>query len=254
MSGNTLPGDRLVLAAADEGGITVQDVISGAELASWRGTTIWDVATAILPGGRAVIAGTGHDGLVYRWDAATCQVIGEPLHGHRTSVKAVTAARKADGTAMFITGCEAGDVLRWDAASGGRMGPPLPGNPDGIGELEIASVPDGRQILAALDENALFRWDPVTSELLGPAISVGKWARFVAVHVDRAGTPTSFVWIPGEDEDERVERWRLDTGARAGARLPGTLRAVFDDQDTPWIVLGQADGSLVIESLHPEHR
>lgn len=76
--------------------------------------------------------------------------------------------------------------------------------------------------------------------------------------MDRNGTPAAFVWIPGEDsggeEDQRVECWRLDTGTRVNTRLPGTVRAVFDDADITWMVLGEPDGSLVIRPLFPDRR
>jgi WD40 repeat protein len=252
-----LPDGRIVLAAAGEDGITRQEVLSGAEYPPAKASTIWDVATVTLPGGRVLIAGAGHDGLVYRWDAATGEMIGEPLAGHRPSVKAVATARQADGAPMFVTGCEKGQVLRWDAESGKRIGPPF-GIPRGVRDLEVVNLPGGRQILAGLDDEHLYRWDPVTGESLGPPVKVGTWARIVATHVDRNGTPTAFVWIPGgnrsEEERQRVGCWRLDTGTRVNTRLPGTLRAVFDDAGTTWMVLGEPDGSLVIRPLFPNRR
>ena len=60
---------------------------------------------------------------------------------------AVTVARQADGTPMFITGCEAGLVLRWDAATGERIWPPLPGTHGSVRDLAVVSLPGGRQIL-----------------------------------------------------------------------------------------------------------
>ncbi len=79
---------------------------------------------------------------------------------------------------------------------------------------------------------------------------VGKWADLVATHVDRHGTPSAFLWFFGGDDDggDRVERWRLDTGEKAGIRLPATLRAVFGERGT-WMVLGEFDGSLVVRPM-----
>jgi hypothetical protein len=154
---------------------------------------------------------------------------------------------------MIISGCENGDVLRWDAATGARIGAPLPGAPGEVSQLAVVDLPGGRQILACAGTCALHRWDLASGEPVGPAAVTGKWAHLVATHVDSQGTPTAFLWIPGEgdgqDAVERVEQWRLDTGARIDADLPFTLRAVFDDAGRTWLVLGMADGSLVIRPL-----
>ena len=200
-----------------------------------------------------IIAGAGHDGLVYRWDAATGQPIGKPLAGHRMSVKAVTTAASAGGKQMIISGCENGDVLRWDAATGGQIGEPFAGAVDEVSDLAVVDLPGGRQILACVDTCALHRWDLASGEPLGPAAVTGKWARLVATHLDSKATPTAFLWLPGEgdgqDAVERVEQWRLDTGTRIDVHRPPTLRVVFDDAERTWIVLGEPDGSLVIRPL-----
>ena len=62
------------------------------------------------------------------------------------------------------------------------------------------------------------------------------------------GTPSAFLWFFGGDGGNRVERWRLDTGEKAGVSLPATLRAVFGEQGT-WMVLGGFDGSLVVQPM-----
>ncbi len=46
--------------------------------------------------------------------------------------------------------------------------------------------------------------------------------------------------------------WRLDSGTRVSANVPGTLRAVFGDAGTTWMVLGEPDGSLVVKPLDPD--
>jgi hypothetical protein len=109
----TLADGRTVLVTANEDGIARQDVVSGTVYSpsgDEQPVTIWDVATVTLPGGRVLIAGAGHDWLVYRWDAATGEAVGEPLEGHPLSVWEVTAATQADGTPMLVTGCERGSV------------------------------------------------------------------------------------------------------------------------------------------------
>lgn len=125
----TAPDGRTIVAGAHEWGISRYDLLSGEAYPPAVGepaSAIWDVTMATPPGGRAVAAGAGYDGLVYRRDAATGERIGKPLRRHRAILKAVTTAVSAGGAPMFISGCERGDVLRWDAATGAPIGKPLP--------------------------------------------------------------------------------------------------------------------------------
>jgi WD40 repeat protein len=249
----TVPDGRTIVAGAHHRGISRYDLLSGEAYpptAGEQASTIWDVTTATLPGGRTVVAGAGYDGLVYRWDAATGERIGEPLSRHRAILKAVTTAVSADGAPMFISGSEGGDVLRWDAATGAPIGEPLPGPVDDARHLAVARLPGGRQILACVATYALHRWDLPSGEPLGPPVRVGMRADLVATHVDRHGTPSAFIWFFGGDDGggDRVERWRLDTGEKVDISLPVTLRAVFGERGT-WMVLGEFDGSLVVRPM-----
>jgi WD40 repeat protein len=246
----------VILAAAGEDGITRQDVVSGTEYPAGSdedgGGTIWDVAMAAPPGGRVIVAGAGHDGTVRRWDAATGSPVGEPLTGHPLSVKAVTVARQADGSPMFVTGCERGFVLCWDAATGARLGQRLPGPVEDVSDLAVVDLPDGRQLLIGLDFTFLHRWNLDSREPIGQPAWVGKSARIVATHVDAGGTATAFLHIPGDDDDnrvKRVEQWRLDDGTRLDPVFPGTLCTVFGDSGVTWAVLGEQDGSLEVRPL-----
>jgi hypothetical protein len=205
---------------------------------------------ATLPGGRVVAAGAGYDGLVYRWDAATGERIGEPLSRRRAILKAVTTAVSAGGEPVLVSGSEKGDVLRWDAAAGAPIGEPLPGPVGDARDLAVARLPGGRQILACVDTCALHRRELPGGEPPGPPVRAGKRADLAAAHAGRHGTPPAFLWFFGGDDGggDRVERWRLDTGEKAGVILPATLRAVFGERGT-WMVLGGFDGSLVVRPV-----
>lgn len=260
-----LPDGRVILAAASDWGITRQDVVSGTEYPAGDddddeddeddedNCTIWDVAMAAPPGGPVIIAGAGHDWTVRRWDAGTGRPVGKPLTRHRLSVKAVTAARRADGSPMFVTGCERGYVYCWDAATGARIGKRLPGPLRDLSDLAVVDLPDGRQLLIGLGAGFLYRWDLDSREIIGQPVRVGKWARIVATHVDSAGTATAFLYIPAEDDDgnpvARVEQWRLD-GTRLDPVFPETLCTVFDDGGVTWAVTGERDGSLEVRPLN----
>ena len=215
--------------------------------------TIWGVAMAAPPGGPVIIAGAGHDWTVRRWDAGTGRAVGEPLTGHQLSVKAVTAARQADGSPMFVTGCERGFVFCWDAATGARIGERLPGAMEDVSDLAVVDLPDGRQLLIVLDSSYLYRWDLDSREMIGQPVRVGEWAGIVATHVDSCGIPTAFLHISGEDDDDhvaRVEQWRLDNGTRLDPEYPPTLRAVFDDGGVTWTATSERDSSLDVRPLN----
>jgi hypothetical protein len=212
-----------------------------------------DVAAATLADGRIVIAGAGRDGNLHRWDAGTGEPVGEPSRGYGDIVSAVAAARQADGAPMFISAHAGGTLLRWDAATGDRIGP-LPGTSGAAVDLAVADLPDGRQLLVGLSGHALYRWDPLTGESPTPA-PISDAGRLAAVHAGQDGVPVAFIHFPDEyddlEEGRRVERWRLDKLARAEPDPPVTLRAVFDDAGTTWMVLSELDGSLVIRPLPP---
>ncbi len=252
LAAEPLPDGRVILAAGGEDGISRQDVVSGTEYPAGedeKGGMIWDVAMAAPPGGPVIIAGAGYDGTVRRWDAGTGNAVGEPLTGHQRSVKVIITARQADGSPMFVSGCERGIVLCWDAATGARIGEGLPGAMQDMSDLAVVDLPDGRQLLVGLDVSSLYRWDLDSREMVGQPVRVGKWARIVATHVDSAGAATAFLHIPGEDRDDRVarvERWRLDDGTRLDPAYPEALCAVFDDGGLTWTVLGDREGSLEV--------
>jgi WD40 repeat protein len=254
-----LPDGRVILAAAGEDGVSRLDVVSGTEYPAGDDEddeddgTIWDVAMAAPPGGPVIIAGAGHDWTVRRWDAGTGSAVGKPLTGHRLSVKAVAAARRADGSPMFVTGCERGLVFCWDAATGARLGGRLPGAMRDISDLAVVDLPDGRQLLVGLGSSFLYRWDLDNRETIGQPVLVGKWAHIVATHVDSSGAATAFLYIPGQDDDNpvaRVEQWRLADGTRLDPVFPETLCAVFDDGGVTWTVSGECDGSLEVRPFN----
>jgi WD40 repeat protein len=250
----TLAGGRMVLAVGDGDRITWHEVPSGVTYPYQSSAgNVFATAAAALPDGRTVVAGAGHLLEMPRWDAATGQPFGELLPGRGGCLTHVAAARQADGRPMFIGGTEDGDLFRWDAETGQPVDPPLPGVRGQVWDLVTVDLPDGRQVLVGLGDDSICRWDPVTGRSR-EARCPGKWGRFVAAHVDADGVPYAFALVDdrGEaGEARRVERWRLDILAKTGPDLPSALCAVYDADGTTWMVLAEADGSLVITPLPP---
>jgi hypothetical protein len=157
----------------------------------------------------------------------------------------VVAVSDADGRVLLAGGYS---VELWNALSGEPRGAlPVgraidlhaidrPGEPsilvstggDEIDELCWATVPGGTVHRARLSE------DP----------------RIIAAHAE-AGVPVVYLAF-GEDDDRRVERWRLDLGGPAGT-FASSLVAVFSD-GAAWWAINAEDGDLMIEHVPPVTR
>jgi WD40 repeat protein len=244
-----LPDGRHVLAFDHDDGLCRLDLITGEVYEPTRdeeATTIWDLATLRLPDGRVIIAGAGHDWMVYRFDAATGHAFGEPLEGHPISVKAVTATHHTDGTPMLVSGCEAGQIRRWNALTGQPIGRPLPGDVGTVGDLAVIDHPHGRPMLVCVDrDGGLHRWDPSTGEPIGPTIAIPDRAGLIAADTDQDGIPTAFVCTDDYRSGPGIQRWRLDTGEMTGP-TPDTFCTLYHHGARTMMVFSETDGSVTI--------
>jgi WD40 repeat protein len=246
------PGRNPVVAVATEDGVMRLDALTGAELAGYamaEADTIWDVATGILPDGRAFIAGAGHCGFrVYRWDAATGEAMGAPLTGHRICVKAVTCMALPDGTTLIASEDEAGVILRWDALSGEPFGRPIQGPGQVNMQLVSLPLPDGRVILASLDmKGTLSRWDAVTGEPIGPLLQPGPETFLACATAAGHG----LLFIASYDGPTRV--WDAVSGEVLGAPLPGTGPAALSCFDgSVWLATRTGEAEMAVRRLFPE--
>lgn len=146
-------------------------------------------------------------------------------------------------------------MQRWNAATGEPAGLALPGISGGGADLAVVSLHGGRQLLAGLGGGALYRWDLLTGHSPAPAPLVEQGGQFAAVHAGLDGVPVAYIYFSDKHDDveegRRVERWRLDPLRRVKPDPPVTLRAVFDEGGTSWMVLSELDGSLRIRPLPP---
>lgn len=182
--------------------------------------TIWDVAAATLPDGRVIIAGAGHDWLVYRWDAETGEAVGEPLDGHGISVKAIaTTTMPGTEETVIVSGCE----------RGGR---------------------DCRMLLCGLSDGTVHRVDLLTGAALGSPISADDWPRTLAALCTPQGVPIAFICHGGKEE--RITCWRLDTPAPVRVLdLPTHSIGLVRLGDRMATVTGTESGSVTISLLDP---
>jgi WD40 repeat protein len=248
---------RSIIVTAGEDGIHRWDATNGAACPRHpdeRTMTIWDVAVAHLPNGRAIVAGAGHDGLVYRWDAASGAAFGEPLRGHTISVKAIAAtSHPEDGSAVLVSGCERGEVRCWDVVGGEQINETvqLPG--EMITDLDVVELRDGSRLLVCLDlDGKLHRHDPFHARALGEPITAGaKWPTGLATYVgpdDRPVAHTAFTCDDGSGNS--VTSWRLDDGTRVddpATPPPGTI-GVFPVDGRIVEVVASAPGAVTIRA------
>jgi len=242
---------RTILAVATEQGIARLDASTG----NWyepdpigEPSTLWDVTAVRLPDGRSLFVGAGHGWKVHRWDAATGRPVGEPLSGHRISVKAVASTTGLDGIPVIISGCEVGDVMRWNAVTGEPIGGPLPGGICNVTQLAVLHTA-GREILVAIDSLAgeVHRWDAQTGESIGAPIMVPARSNLTGVYIDSHGVPTALVYLwDGAANSEATQRWRLDTGAPVGEPLPATVKTVYHDGTRTMMVTARPGPTLTV--------
>jgi WD domain, G-beta repeat len=96
------------------------------------------------------------------WDAATGQLIGEPLRGHSGDVR--SAAFSPDGQ-RIVTASKDKTARIWDAATGQPIGEPLKGHE--FGAYSAAFSPDGARIVTASDDRTARVWDAATGQPIG---------------------------------------------------------------------------------------
>jgi WD40 repeat protein len=250
-----LPDGRTLLVGGHDDGITrmlAPDLAPCEPHADENAMTIWDVATIALPDGRVVVAGAGHDWLLYRWDAATGQSLGAPSPGHQISIKAIAAA-VIGGVPTLFTGCEAGQVRRWDAATGAPIGNPLPSELDQLSGLTVVRTSPGQQLLVGIDlDGRVHYWDAVTGQLqwtsgeLSPFTPPLPSPHLLHSYHDRDGR-TILVFL--NTHDDQLGRWDVEARSVLQQPLPSDAHAIFNDRESIMLVRCTADGTLVIEEL-----
>ncbi|MFD8423491.1 WD40 repeat domain-containing protein [Streptomyces sp. NPDC059466] len=241
-----IPGNGPRLAIATEDGIEWWDALSGEHHAemSWEGWTIWAVSSGVLPDGRPILVGAGHDGVVYRWDPVT----GAPLDGvpakGRGAMMAVGFVPSSDATGVMVSGDEAGRVWRWNAATGEQVGEPVEGHDSGISiiqELPSAQVPS---FVSSDQEGVLKRWSAATGTQVGGPIETGV-AVYSLATANIGGTAVMFA----AGADEIVRAWNADSGEPIHLSLrSGVVSIVTKLDGTILVATSTTQGEIVLHS------
>ncbi|MFE6287825.1 WD40 repeat domain-containing protein [Streptomyces sp. NPDC057877] len=238
-----LPDGQVRIAAGDEWGLCLWDGASGRLLADAVGDDrIFHVAGGLTGGGRALLVGTGVNGL-HMWDPVTGASLAPPLE-HVGDVVAVTLAELRDGTSLIVTGGYGG-VRRWhgdlcESSFGAEI------EAFHIDMLITAYSEDGRPlIVGVVEEGEVVRhWDARTGEEAGPPIPTeGEFVRIATATV--GGRMRLFT----ADQDV-VSQWDLLSGESFKHTFVGSYVSAVSLRDgSALLATGTKGGKLTIHHL-----
>ncbi|WP_327356335.1 WD40 repeat domain-containing protein [Streptomyces sp. NBC_01304] len=240
-----LPDGQLLLAVATEDGIEWWDALTGQHRPemTWEDWTIWAVTHGMLPDGRPILLGVGHNGMMYRWDAVDGEELGaSSAEDDQGSMMAVGFVPSPDGIGVAVSGDEAGQIWRWNAASGDQMGQPIPGHGSQVRIIQTLPVPEEPLFVSSDQEGVLKRWNAVTGTEVGSPIETGtEIYALAAASID--GAPVLFA----AGADEVVRAWDAATGEPIGLALKSAVVSALTQADgTALLATSTAQGDIVV--------
>jgi WD40 repeat protein len=242
-----LPDGGVLLAIGTEDGVEWWNALTGQRRSdmTWEEWTIWAVCAGVLPDGRPILLGAGHNGVVYRWDAVSGELLGtSPAGDGRGSMMAVGFVSSPDGVGVIVSGDEAGRIWRWDAADGHQVGEPIVGHGSQVRIIQGLSVAEMDLFVSCDQEGVLKRWNAVTGAQVGPAIETGTDVYSLAT-ASVGGVGVLFA----AGADDTVRAWDADTGEPIGFSLSGTIVSALTQPDgTALVATSTAQGEFVVHA------
>uniref|UniRef100_UPI0037DA5499 WD40 repeat domain-containing protein n=1 Tax=Streptomyces sp. WSLK1-5 TaxID=3375473 RepID=UPI0037DA5499 len=175
-----------------------------------------DTALVRLPDGGLSLAAATEDGVEW-WDAFTGRHRPERAW-EETTVWALSAGQLGGRPVLLGAGND-GSVYGWDGNSGAALEPPRFEAGAGSSAMAVAYVPlpsEEGVIVAGDDAGRLWRWDPVTGDLLGePTAGPASKVRIIKALPPAVGT-SLFV---SSDQEGILQRWDTETGAPVGPAM-----------------------------------
>jgi WD40 repeat protein len=217
-----------------------------------------------------MVVGAGVDLLVYRWDAATGERIGDPMRSHTNSVQAIAIAAPTvgDAGALIVSGDDHDAWRRWDAATGERLEGVLTGETKGVQADRIATftTADGDRVAACMNRGGEVRlWDLDNNRMAGldfrvriddpfEMFSLASLVVGGADMDDSSAGGRRLLIAAGEnstDESENIVVWDAATGERADTHpLTGISVAATQDADgTALVATASRTGTIVIRGV-----
>ncbi len=246
LGGDRIGGDERALLQLVTAGRVVRHLeVEGAQLDALvsrilmekivtTGSTIRNVAFS--PDGTRIVSGDAAN-TVRLWDAATGQLIGEPLRGHQDRVSSV--AFSPDGT-RIVSGSWDRTLKLWDANTGRELGSPLWGHQEWVSS--VAFSPDGTRIASGSGDSTLRLWDALTGKPIGPPLDGHHLAEVTSVAFSPDGGR-----IASGGSDNALRLWDAQSGKPIGSSMRGkewTVTSVAFSPDGRRIVMASDDPVL----------
>ncbi|MHC4504200.1 MAG: WD40 repeat domain-containing protein, partial [Planctomycetota bacterium] len=192
---------RLAITAGQDRNLILWEVSSGRMLRRFTGHTAWVSSCVFSPDGKKVLSGSG-DGTVRLWDAETAAEL-RVLRGHTADVCDV--GYSPDGRLLASTGFD-GSVKVWDSRTGkavrtlrAAVTAELPGLEKREVPYNLAFLPDGKRLVAAMGSGRLCVWDVPTGRAVRSLFGHSSGVGYVGVSADgrraaSGGGGTLVVW------------------------------------------------------------
>lgn len=204
-------------------------------------------ALAFSPDG-SMLASSGSDGTVRRWDTTDGHPIGEPSTGHdlSTSIGEIGLLRFSPDGRILASAASDERIILWDSRTGTMMGSPIQRATAEVISADLGVIfldqafrdleftPDGRTIAAAGIASA-YLWDVATQEPLGEPIGPHD-AHMRTIAIDPSGTTLLVL-----DENGGITLWNLSDRRSLGTiRASGPLReGTFDPTGSTMVTQGE---------------
>ncbi|WP_157849884.1 WD40 repeat domain-containing protein [Streptomyces novaecaesareae] len=235
-----------ILAAATEDGVYRWNLDTGERLPGRPDlleSTAWDVKAIRDRNRGTVLVAACQDHMVRRWEAVSGELIGEPLKGHQTSVKAVQVVNLPSGRSVIFSGDDNGDILCWDYESGS---PIIFNRPIILGAaitgMSSIALKGGCSIISAAGVSGLLRrWNASTGEEVGSAIQLPTAAPSLGFfeHGGNARIITT-------TDSETIIQWDLESGTLEDDSLTGISVATYNSGEFSAIATGTFEGEIFI--------
>jgi WD40 repeat protein len=167
-------GRVVLLVAADDGIVKRVDAVSGRELGEpfRHDAGVHAMGIYTIDGVRYVACGEA-TGRLWRWEAASGRLAGEPWKAHLEQFKRIVPY-EIDGRAFLATASVDQSVQRWDAATSEPLGDLLCHEDTPMGMCVTQA--DGVRMLVVAYSESLQRYDLVTGESIGDPLDIGEFA------------------------------------------------------------------------------
>ena len=197
------------------------------------------------PDGHPIVAFADYGRNIWRWDAATGALVGDPISTRTGSVRALIAWTGPDGP-MLAAGGQYG-IQCWNIATGDETADITHGDTGSVRTLTAWNSPDGPMLASGGDDGAIRCWNASTgAQVGGPIHGHTKWVLALT-----AWTGPDGPMLASGGQDGTIWRWNATTGVRVGEPMTGHIGPVraltsWIGPDGAVLASAGADGTLQV--------